>query len=65
MMDMNVTSYARLAAVIFAVIALLQLARAVSGWSVTFQGTALAVWPSWIAFIVAGVLAWLGFTASR
>jgi hypothetical protein len=64
-MGMNATSYARLAGVIFAVIALLQLARALAGWSVVFQGTAIPLWPSWIACVVAGGLAWLGFTASR
>ena len=62
---MNTASYARLAAAVFAVVALLQLARAVAGWSVVFEGMAVPVWASWIACVVAGVLAWLGFTASR
>jgi hypothetical protein len=35
------------------------------GWSVSFEGTAIPVWASWIAFVVAGGLAWLGFTASK
>ena len=63
--DMNATSYARLAGAVFAVVALLQLARALAGWSVAFEGTAIPVWASWIACVVAGALAWLGFTASR
>jgi hypothetical protein len=57
---MNASSYARLAGAIFAVVALLQLARAVAGWPIT-----VVVWPSWVAFVVAGALAWLGLTASR
>jgi 4'-phosphopantetheinyl transferase EntD len=60
---MNASSYARLAGAIFAVIALLQLARAVAGWPVTVGDATMPVWPSWVAFAVAGGLAWLGFTA--
>jgi hypothetical protein len=62
---MSVSSYAGLAAAIFAIIALLQLARAVAGWPVTIGGTQIPMWPSWLAFGVAGLLAWLGFRASR
>jgi hypothetical protein len=62
---MEAKSYARLAAAIFAVIALLQLVRALSGWEITINGTALPLWPSWVACGVGAVLAWLGFTASR
>ena len=62
---MNATSYARLAGAVFAIVALLQLARAVAGWSVSFEGTAIPLWASWIACVFAGALAWLGFTASR
>ena len=60
---MNASSYARLTGAIFAVIALLQLTRAVAGWSVTVGGMTIPVWPSWVAFVVAGALAWLGLTA--
>ena len=60
---MSASSYARLAGAIFAVIALLQLARAVAGWPVTVGDITMPVWPSWVAFAVAGGLAWLGFTA--
>ena len=60
---MTASSYARLAGAIFAVIALLQLARALAGWPVTVGGVAMPVWPSWIAVVFAGALAWLGFTA--
>ena len=60
---MNASSYARLAGAIFAVIALLQLARAVAGWPVTVGDVTMPVWPSWVAFAVTSALAWLGFTA--
>jgi hypothetical protein len=54
---MSASSYARLAAVIFAIIALLQLARAIAGWPVTVGGTVMPVWPSWVACVLATALA--------
>jgi hypothetical protein len=65
MTGMNATSYSKLAAAIFAIIALLQLARALTGWQIMFNGMTVPIWPSWIACGVAIVLAWLGFSASR
>ena len=62
---MTAKSYSLLAAEIFAFIALLQLSRAVTGWQVMVDSHTMPVWPSWIAFIVAGTLAWLGFRAAR
>jgi hypothetical protein len=63
---MTAINYSRLAALIFAIVAVLQLARAVSGWPVTV-GTSISIplWASWIACVVAAGLAWLGFDASR
>ena len=55
--------FSRLAAVIFAIIALLQLARAISGFEIAVGGEVMPIWPSWIAAMVAGFLAYLGFTA--
>jgi hypothetical protein len=62
---MTAVGYSRLAAVVFAIVAVLQLARAVAGWPVTVGATTMPVWPSWVAFVVAAGLAWLGFTARR
>jgi len=62
---MAATSYSRLAAVIFSLVALLQLVRALAGWPITIADTTIALWPSWVACVVAAGLAWLGFTASR
>jgi len=58
-------NFARLAAVIFAIIALLQLLRAITGFEIVVGGETMPVWPSWIAAIMAGFLAYLGFTASK
>ena len=61
---MTAYRFSRLAAVIFAIIALLQLLRAFTGVEITMGGEIIPVWPSWIAAIVAGFLAYLGFTAT-
>jgi hypothetical protein len=61
---MDAKSYARIAAVVFAIVALLQLARAVSGWEITINGAAVPLWASWLATVVAGALAVAGLTAS-
>jgi hypothetical protein len=64
---MNATNYARLAGAIFAIVAMLQLLRALSGWPITIgsPGVSIPLWASWLAVVVAGGLAWLGFTVSR
>jgi len=62
---MNASSYARLAAIVFAIVAILQLARAVAGWPIAIGTVEAPVWASWVACVVAGILAWLGFSASR
>jgi len=58
-------NFSLLAAVIFTIVALLQLSRAVAGWEVTVGTTVMPLWPSWIAAVVAGALAWLGYGAAR
>ena len=63
---MTTQSYSRLAALIFAVVAALQLIRAVSGWPITVGATtSIPLWANWVACVIAGVLAWIGFEASR
>jgi hypothetical protein len=63
---MTAQSYARLAALLFAFIAVLQFIRAVGGWEIVVNGTmSVPVSASWIACIIAAGLAWIGFDASR
>ena len=62
---MTTQTFSRLAGVIFAIVAIAQLARAIMGLEINVAATAIPVWPSWIAFAVAGALAWLGFTAAN
>ena len=59
---MNARSYSRLAALLFAIIAVVQFA----GWQIVVNGTtSVPVWASWIACVVIAGLAWVGFDASR
>ena len=60
---MDLVTYARIAGAIFAIVAILQLLRALAGWPVTIGRTPIPVWVSWIAFVIAAVLAWIGITA--
>jgi len=62
---MRATSYSRLAATVFAIVALIQLLRALAAWPILIAETTIPVWASWIAFVVASGLAWLGFNATR
>jgi hypothetical protein len=45
MIGINATSYSKLAATVFALIALLQRARALAGWQIMFNGMAVPRWP--------------------
>ena len=49
--------FTTVAVVVFALVALLQLLRFVSGWEVTVNGVAVPIWASAVAFAVAGGLA--------
>jgi hypothetical protein len=49
--------FTTLAVVVFSLVALLQLLRAVSGWEVTVNGIAIPTWASVIASVVAATLA--------
>jgi hypothetical protein len=61
--------YSLMAAVIFAIMAVLQLSRGILGWPVDVTTPwgiiAVPLWPNWLAWAVMLYLAWLGFTAAR
>jgi hypothetical protein len=61
---LNPISYSHLAGLVFALVAILQLVRALAGWPVQVGKTAIPVWASWVAFVIAALLAWIGLTAS-
>lgn len=63
---MSSKRYSILAAIIFALVAVIQFARAaVLHFPVVIDGHEIPVAASWIGFVVAGLLALLGFTARR
>jgi protein-S-isoprenylcysteine O-methyltransferase Ste14 len=62
---MDPKNYSRLAAVIFAIIAHLQVIRVLLAWEITLNGIPIPLFASGIAVFVAAALAWLGFAASR
>ena len=62
---MSATVYSWIAGLIFAVIAVLQLARAIVGVSITIGTVSVPLSVSWGAVVVAAILSWLGFRAAR
>jgi len=48
--------YVLVSGVVFGVVALLQLVRAINQWSVQIDSFSVPVWASWIAAVVTGVL---------
>lgn len=62
---MTATQYSLLAALIFALVAILQIVRAVTRLRVTIGETDIPVWVSWVASGVAVALACLGYLAAH
>lgn len=62
---MEPKDFSLLAAAIFAVVALLHLIRAVGQWPVVIDTASIPVWVSWVACVVTGALAAIGFAAAR
>ena len=61
---MSDKSYFAVSAVIFTVVGLSHLVRAVMGISVSVEGTEFPLWASWGAVVVLAVLAVTGFRRS-
>jgi len=62
---MNQRFFNLIAGLIFLVIAVLHLLRIVFGWSAVIGGWVVPQWVSWLAFLVAGYLAYEGLRLSR
>lgn len=62
---MTAAQYSLLATLIFALVAVLQFIRAITGLPITIGRTSIPIWASWVACVVAIILAWLGFVASH
>jgi hypothetical protein len=62
---MTATHYSVLAALIFALVAILQFIRAIAGLPIIIGKISIPIWASWLACAVAIILAWLGYAASQ
>jgi hypothetical protein len=62
---MDKQSYLRLAGAIFALVALAHLVRAVMDWPILIAGWIVPIWLSWLAFVIAGALGYVGMTLAR
>ena len=58
-------TYMTVTAVLFLVVAIAHLLRIILGWQVEIGGLSIPFWLSWLAVLVAGVLAYFGFTLKR
>ena len=58
-------TYNAVTAALFLVIAVLHLLRIVFGWHAQIGEVAVPMWASWLALLVSGALAYLGFTLKR
>ena len=57
---MTEKTFATIAAVIFALVALLHLLRLVMGWSIVIDSWTVPMWLSWMGLVVAGGLSYYG-----
>jgi|KBSMisStaDraftv2_1062788.scaffolds.fasta_scaffold503832_2 type VI protein secretion system component VasF len=62
---MDLRTFSVTAGAIFALIALVHLLRIYLGWSIVIDSWSVPIWVSWIGFVVAGGLAYLGLRAIR
>jgi hypothetical protein len=52
-------------ATLFLVVAVMHLLRIILGWQVEIGGLGIPFWVSWLGVLVAGTLAYFGFTQNR
>jgi hypothetical protein len=62
---MDLRTFSITAGAIFALIALVHLVRIYLDWSIVIDNWSIPIWMSWIGFVVAGGLAYLGLRAVR
>ena len=50
---------------LFLIVAIAHLLRIILGWQVEIGGLSIPFWVSWLGVLVAGALAYFGFTLTR
>jgi hypothetical protein len=53
-------TYALIAGILFALVALVHLWRIVAGWDIVIDGTAVPMWVSWVGLVIPGALGGAG-----
>ena len=62
---LNRKTYMRVTATLFLIVAIMHLLRIIFGWPVEIGGLSIPLWVSWLGVLVAGGLAYFGFTQNR
>lgn len=62
---MGQKSFSTVVGVVFSLIGLLHLLRAIYGWEAVIGGWAVPFWASWVALVVALYLAYTSFSLAR
>jgi len=62
---LNQRTYMTVTATLFLVVALIHLLRIIFGWPVEIGGLSIPLWVSWLGVLLAGALAYFGFTQKR
>ena len=62
---MSAKNYWLISGVVFAVIAVLHLARSLMGWDMVINGAMMPMWVSWVGVIVFGYLAYYALSAKK
>jgi hypothetical protein len=58
-------TYMTVTAALFLVVAIMHLLRIIFRWQVEIGGLSIPFWVSWLGVLVAGALAYFGFTQNR
>ena len=58
---MDQRAYNTITAVLFLIMALVNLLRIIFGWPTQIGGLNIPIWVSWLALVVTGALAYFGF----
>ena len=62
---MNRKTYMTVTAALFLIVAIAHLLRIILGWQIEIGGLSIPFWVSWLGVLVAGALAYFGFTQKR
>jgi hypothetical protein len=62
---MDLKRYLMMAGAIFVLVALAHLVRALMDWPIVIAGWIVPIWPSWLAFVIAGALGYVGLSLAK